>query len=177
MTKNPRKIIAAVALEYVGLRETSANRGPHLAEFWAATNYPDGADNREPWCSAFVTFCVKEGDRRSESLNLRYPPFFPAVAQWKTWARDPKNGCLIFTPADVKAGRYTPEAGDIVHFLPTLSHIALVAQDGVSGGFVQTVEGNTNKAGSREGDGVYTKDRPLSFCGEFIRVPAVAEVI
>lgn len=176
-TDNPRKIIADVAREYIGTHETSENRGPHLAEFWAATNYPSGSDDRQPWCSAFATFCVKEGDRRSDALALRHPPFFPAVAQWREWARDPQNGCLVFTPEDVKAGKYQPMAGDVLHFLPHLSHVGIVAEDGVPGGFVHTIEGNTNNAGSREGDCVAAKSRALSFCGEFIRVPAVARPV
>jgi len=31
-----------------------------------------------------------------------------------------------------------------------------------------------NASGSREGDGVFAKVRALSFCGSFIRIPAVA---
>lgn len=170
---NPRTIIAFVAAEYVGLRETSKNRGPHLDEFWKATTYPDGADNREPWCSAFCTFCVQEADRRSPALNLRVPPVFPAVAQWLPWARRADTGCLIFTPDDVHAGRYRPEAGDIVVFLPRLSHIGIV--ENFASGIVQTIEGNTGAAGEREGDGVWRKPRSLNFCGSFIRVPAVPQ--
>lgn len=172
--KNPRAIIAAVAREYIGTRETSNNRGPHLAEFWAETNYPNGAENREPWCSAFATFCVKEGDRRSRALKLRVPPFFPAVAQWLPWAKQPETGCLVFTPREVRLGLYKPLAGDIVVFLPILSHVGIVAADFISGEVVKAVEGNTNETGSREGDCVTAKHRALGFCGSFIRVPALA---
>ena len=55
---------------------------------------------------------------------------------------------------------------------PRLSHIGIVA--GFAGnGMVHTIEGNTNAAGSREGDGCYDKLRSLSFCGSFIRIPTV----
>lgn len=175
--KNPRVIIAEVARQYIGTKETSTNQGPHLAEFWAATNYPDGAKDRQPWCSAFATFCVREGDRRSPELALRVPPVFPAVAQWLPWARDPKTGCVIFTAKDVEAAKFTPMAGDIVVFLPRLSHIGIVAQDYHGVGPVATIEGNTNAAGSREGDGVWAKSRALSFCGSFIRVPALGKAV
>lgn len=172
--KNPRSLIAAVAREYLGLRETSTNRGPHLEEFWKATNYPDGATNREPWCSAFVTFCVKEADRRSPIINLRVPPFFPAVDQWLPWARNPETGCLIFSGA---SGDRRPMAGDIVVFQPKLSHVGIVADDYDGHGIVHTIEGNTNEAGSREGDGVFQKLRTIGFCGSFIRVPCVGEKV
>lgn len=171
--RNPRAIIAGVASEYIGTREESRNRGPHLEEFWKATSYQDGAKNREPWCSAFATFCVREADRRSPELNLRVPPTFPAVAQWLPWAKRSDTGCLVFTPRDVSAGKYRPEAGDIVVFLPRLSHVGIV--ESFDGETVHTIEGNTNEAGSRDGDGVFLKRRDISFCGSFIRVPPVAQ--
>ncbi len=170
---NPRAIIADVAREYIGLRETSKNRGPHLEEFWKATGYPDGAQNREPWCSAFAAFCVAEGDRRSPALKLRKPPAFSAVKDWIPWANKPESGCVVFTSDKVQLDRYKPEAGDIVVFLPKLSHIGIVAEGYRGNGMVGTIEGNTNEAGGREGDGVFRKVRALSFCGTFIRLPAV----
>lgn len=176
---NPRAIIAAVAAEYLGTHETNKNRGPHLEEFWKATRYPEGADDRQPWCSAFVTFCVREADRRSPDLALRIPPTFAAVAEWMDWAHDKRTGCLTFTPTEIQLRKYTPVAGDIISFLPHLSHIGIVASDyaGGSSAVIQTIEGNTNSAGSREGDGVYRKTRSLSFCGTFIRVPALGEPV
>ena len=169
---NPRRIIAEVAREYLGLRETSKNQGPHFAEFWRATNYPSGWKNREPWCSAFASFCVQEADRRSEKLELRKAPVFPAVAQWLPWARLPDVGCRVFRSNEVTAD-LKPEAGDIVIFLPKLSHIGIVSEDYDGSGLVKTIEGNTNAAGSREGDGVFEKSRPLDFCGSFIRLPVI----
>lgn len=170
--KNPREIIARVAARYLGTREESRNRGPHLEEFWKATSYPDGAANREPWCSAFVSFCVQQADKESSELRLRVPPTFPAVAQWLPWAKRPETGCVIFTPNDVRLEKYLPEPGDIVVYLPRLSHVGIVEAYFAGAGVVATIEGNTNEAGSREGDGVYRKNRELSFCGTFIRVPA-----
>src|SRR4051812_45847740 len=120
--KNPRQIIADVAREFLGTRETSTNRGPHFEEFWNATTYPEGQADRQPWCSAFASFCVDEADRRSPLLNLRKPPHFPAVAQWLPWANDPANACQVFTPTHVGMGKAVPMAGDVVVFLPHLSH-------------------------------------------------------
>ena len=171
---NPRAIIAAVAREYVGTRETSRNRGEALTKFWKATRYPSGAVNREPWCSAFVTFCVREGDRRSDGIKLRVPPTFAAVAEWLPWAEEAQTGCLVARSAAARAGNFRPEPGDIVVFLPRLSHIGIVARTYTGSGAVETIEGNTNSEGSREGDGVWKKLRPIDFCGTFIRVPCVA---
>ena len=170
---NPRQIIADVAREYLGLRETSTNRGPHFEEFWNATTYPEGSADRQPWCSAFATFCVREADRRSPLLQLRLPPKFPAVAQWLPWSRQPETGCLVFRPSS----SISPAAGDIVEYLTgpgKLSHIGIVAKDYDHSGYLDTIEGNTNAAGSREGDGVFAKRRALTFAGSFIRVPSLA---
>ena len=171
---NPQRIIAEVAREFIGVHETSTNRGPHFEEFWAATTYPTGAVDRQPWCSAFASFCVHEADRRSPEIHLRVPPKFPAVAQWLPWAKDDANGCLVFTPEHVGLGKFKPQAGDIVVFLPHLSHVGIVGEDYQGNGLVATIEGNTNAAGSREGDGVFAKARSLNFCGSFIRIPVVA---
>lgn len=170
---NPRRIIAIVAHEFLGLRETSRNRGPHFDEFWAETSYPDGAKDRQPWCSAFVTYCVAEADRRSPELHLLTPPKFAAVADWLPWARLPGNGCQIFRPGS----GVLPQAGDLVEYLTgpaKLSHIGIVSDDYDHSGYIDTIEGNTNAAGSREGDGVLPKRRAISFAGSFIRLPAIA---
>lgn len=170
---NPREIIARVAGEYLGTRESSRNRGPEIAKFWDATNYREGDEDRAPWCSAFVSWVVQEADRRSPALRLRTPPRFAAVADWRPWAIKPENGCQVFSSADVSRAHMRPLAGDIVTFLPHLSHIGVVAEDYDWRGIVRTTEGNTNAAGSREGDGVYAKERMLAFCGTFIRLPCV----
>ena len=165
-----RSLIADIAAKHIGLRETTPNRFDGIEKFWAATNYPDGGKNREPWCSAFVSYCVQEADRQSAEIKLRVPPRFAAVSDWLSWAKRPEVGCVTFGPVS-KA--YKPERGDIVVFLPRLSHIGIVAGF-ADNGFVHTIEGNTNDAGSRDGDGCYDMLRALSFCGTFIRIPAVA---
>jgi hypothetical protein len=57
--------------------------------------------------------------------------------------------------------------GDIVVF--TFSHIGIAVGDIGKDGIVQTVEGNTNSDGAREGDGVYRKRRHVSKIRSVIR--------
>lgn len=52
------------------------------------------------------------------------------------------------------------KAGDVVIF--TFSHIGIATGSPDAKGNVPTIEGNTNGAGSREGDGVYAKSRNIS---------------
>lgn len=60
--------------------------------------------------------------------------------------------------------------GDIVVY--TFSHIGIV--DGTGSGSVQTIEGNTNEQGSREGTTCRKKQRALAQVRCFIRLPVVA---
>jgi len=52
------------------------------------------------------------------------------------------------------------EGGDVVIF--TFSHVGFAVSSPDSEGYVLTVEGNTDSAGSREGGGVFLKRRHLS---------------
>ena len=58
--------------------------------------------------------------------------------------------------------------GDIVVF--TFSHIGLAVKDADSSGYVVTIEGNTNGAGSREGGSVLEKKRHVSKIRSRIRI-------
>ena len=60
------------------------------------------------------------------------------------------------------------KAGDIVVF--TVSHIGLAIKDIDSRGYVVTIEGNTNGAGSREGGSVLEKKRHVSKIRSRIRI-------
>lgn len=165
----PQGLIADVAAEQIGVHETSPNQGPGIEKYWAATTYPDGMQDRQPWCSAFASWCVQEADRRSEQLRFPIPPRWPAVAQWLDWARDPAVGALVFKPFD---SLHFPSKGDIVIYLPRVSHVGIV--ESFDGRQVTTIEGNTNDTGGRDGVAVLRKERALAFCGCFIRLPAAA---
>lgn len=166
---NPLFKIAEVARRYIGVREITMNRSPEIAEFWKYTDYKYGMENREPWCCAAVVAWIQIADKETESFNLRVPPKMAAVKNFLVWAQKPENGCLLFGP---NTPEVKPKSGDILIFLPHFSHIAIVAEDYNGSNFVRTIEGNTNGAGSREGDGVYEKTRDLDICGTFVRLPA-----
>ncbi len=156
-------MIAQIASEELFVRETSPNHGPDIEKFWADTTDKDGYALRYPYCAAFVSFCVNEAKRRGLTFTINEMPRFEAVAQWRDWAI---THDLQFYPHDE---HLNPEPGDLVHYLPQLSHIGIVTSfDGV---FVETIEANTDADGTREGDGVYRKSRQISFCGAFIRIP------
>lgn len=141
----------------VGVEEIDGtNCGERVNVYKAATNLP--SDEAWPWCAAFVCWCVRKAAFAAGvpfTSTFRRPTTAGAWA-FEAWSRAQDNSThTLKTPgADIKAG-------DIVIF--TFSHIGIAVEDAKPGaGTVETVEGNTDTAGSREGGGVFRKTRKLS---------------
>jgi hypothetical protein len=162
---NPLQTLADIAASYVGTQEVprGSNCGPMVNKFKAATDLNELQD--WPWCAAFVSYCVQQFARENPSAT-RLRPHLAGAWAFEGWGQ--KNGCVVFEP---QSSRRRPQAGDIVTF--TFSHIGIV----VSGlnGVIQTVEGNTNDEGSREGYEVARRTRGLSACRAFIRLPILGQ--
>jgi len=147
--------LVAVARGDVGkVFETSKNQGPGILHFWEATDFPEtGFEKRWAYCAAGMCSWIKDA---AEGLEVKFElPTTPAAFGFDPWARA--------NPAGVKYRINIKEAaaGDIVIF--EWSHIGLViGRDGSGpGSGLITVEANTDGAGTRDGDGVYEKTRPL----------------
>lgn len=167
---NPRTHFITVAERFLGIREEGHNRFTGNVSVWASTDYRDGWKNREPYCAAFMCHVVHVAGLERPELNLGdRRPRSASVRGWKSWARRPKNGVQILTK--------DPLPGDIVSFLPHLSHIGLVTSYDPKAGIVHTIEANTDAEGSREGDGIYRRERKLKLCGEFYRLPVKAAAV
>lgn len=167
---NPFAAIVDVARKNLGVREITENQAPEIIKFWQDTNYKDGEKNKEPWCCAFVVYCVTEAAKSGAFKLPEHPPQMASCRELLDWAQDPKNGCTVFTPKDVLAHKHGPRAGDIVCFIPHFSHVGIIREDYDGTGFIQTIEGNTNVQGEREGDGVYAKQRRMDLAGYYIRL-------
>lgn len=124
------------------MRELTGNNDGKAVEMYL---HYVGLPKGNPWCAAFV--CWNLGQNAVKNPRSGYCPdlFNPKQLVWQ---RNRKNNG---TPrqADV-FGIYFPEKKRIAH----VGYI-----DHWSDKTVTTVEGNTNQAGSREGDGVYRKIR------------------
>lgn len=120
----------------IGVREaTGRNDGPRIALYLRST----GVKDESAWCAAFVCWVfLQEGF--SGPVTPWSPALFPAARIKK-----------IALPGDV-LGIYFPEKHRI-------AHAGLVER--ADGDWVVSIEGNTNEAGSREGDGVYRKRRHI----------------
>ena len=138
--------------------EGGMNRGAKVEEYQRAGGLGPG----DPWCAAFVAWCVMK------SRQLDKPPTWCSGSAITTWHKGSKRaGDASTTPnapdykSKVQPGwvwvraKDPKGASDALRGLWVQGHCGIVvAVDSV--GFY-TVEGNTNSAGSRDGDGVYRK--------------------
>lgn len=151
--------IASIAESKVGLAESppGSNKGPEIQEFFDADNYdPNGSapgDSGYPWCAAFVCRIIELAMEGGE-WTFRGPKT-PSAWGFEKWshAQDRSTWTKKNPASDIKRG-------DIVVF--QFSHIGIATGPPDESGYVPTVEGNTNSAGSREGIAVMRKRRRLS---------------
>jgi hypothetical protein len=144
--------LVAVALAEVGIREVGNNGGADVAKFMAATW---DQTPRDSWCAGFVCWCMQQAITkypvdRQRLLAIR--PTTPRAFELEDWGR---------SHARMVGGGEQINAGDIIVF--TFSHCGIAVVDQASeDGVIDTVEGNTNGSGGREGDGVYRRERATS---------------
>lgn len=124
------------ARKHLGLREkTGKNDGQQVEQFLSIVGLKKG----EPWCAAFISWLFHEMGRVKPKSGWT-PDLFPNSKLTKSTF----PGNLI--------GIYFPEKRRI-------AHVGLIEK--VDGNWIVSIEGNTNLKGSREGDGVYRKRRPM----------------
>ena len=165
---SPQSLLADIAAKYIGVRETGDNQAGTskiLQEIFAADDLRLTSTTTDgyPWCAAFVSYCTQQLIKQSASFFGITAPREASVSRFlNTWAEAQK--CIIF---DAKSELYQPCKGDIVVF--TFSHIGIV--ESVHGNAFESIEGNTNSSGSREGVEVARKNRSLRIARAFIRLP------
>jgi hypothetical protein len=148
-----RDCVRAAYMSQVGVRELSGhNDGQAVEMYLASCKLKAGA----PWCAAFVNWCLKSCGAPHSNSGWS-PDWFPpdkviwtggSAGRGKDKGLSGDSGALPL-PGDV-LGIYFPSKKRIAHVLFC---------EEWRGRTVVTVEGNTNEAGSREGDGVYRKIR------------------
>lgn len=161
--------VVRIAKETVGEREATRNRSALIDRMVSLVGLdPSG---RHPWCMAAIYWWHW---RAAENLGgtTSCPRTAGAV---KSWHLAEKTGALTFRPHHVLSGALPLAPGD--QFIRVRNgrpgdvqkalqgrlrpgHTGLVSHVDADG-TVHTIEGNTNEAGSREGDGVYEKTMDL----------------
>ncbi len=142
--QNPRDRIVDIYLGEVGVREATGNNdGERVEEYLASVGFKKGA----PWCAAFVSWVFIQAE--VPAIRSAWSPSWFPVSK-TVYTRGSSNNKI-------------PESGDVFGLwfnnLKRIAHVGFVHQWQSSTAHVITVEGNTNDAGSREGDGVYKKIR------------------
>lgn len=144
-----------VAESQLGVLEERGNRGPRVEAYLRSTGIGPG----NPWCAAFVYWCI---DRAAGELEQPNPflrtAYCPTIASWA------RQHDLL---------EAMPKAGDVfLHYASVAGtfracHTGFVTR--VSGAGFGTIEGNTNLDGSREGIGVFDRSRTNSDRYRFVR--------
>jgi len=167
-TKSAQFMIATleVARGQVGVREVpkNSNRGPEVERYLEAVGLGPG----HAWCAAFVYWCAREAARETgrEKVPLIKTAWTPSL--WN-WARKRRSFML---PAAVLEGKKKLDPGCLfllhgrVNGRARVKHVGFVT--GAHGGMIETIEGNTNKRGSREGGGVYRLTRKINSIYRFV---------
>ncbi len=135
--------LRATYMAEIGVREkTGHNDGARVEAYLRAVGLGKGY----PWCAAFVAWTFKQCGVRT--VNSAWGP---------SWFPERR---VVYRRGQGKG--YIPRAGDVfgIYFSSKrrIAHVGFI--DGIKGNYFVTVEGNTNRKGSREGDGVYRKLRP-----------------
>ena len=149
-------IATATAEANKGVREVGKNAGPDVEKYLHCLGMTKGS----PWCAAFVSWCVMT------SRGLAKPPKWCSGSAVSLFQMSGKNAVKV-TPVDadykskVKPGYIWSRAQDATAAAAARKgswcqgHTGIVVAVDATG--FHTIEGNTNAAGSREGDGVYRK--------------------
>lgn len=144
------KKVIEIAQSQIGLMEEprGSNWGKHVKGYLNSV----GLDFPAAWCAAFVYWCFEEACGELGRSN----PAVKTAGVLDHWSRTKGKkisvGDASANPALVKPGQvfiFSSGGGK--------GHTGLV--ESVIGGFLVTIEGNTNEGGSREGIGVFRRNR------------------
>ena len=129
--------VLAIARTQIGVTElTGNNDGKAVTRYLESVGLPVG----QPWCAAFISWVFAEAGYSAPRTGWS-PALFPLT----------KRKSKAFKGAVF--GVYFPS-------LKRIAHVGLL--ECIEGEWLVTIEGNTNQEGSREGEGVYRKRRPIS---------------
>lgn len=152
LTDEHRKKLVQIAVNQIGVHEEGGNnKGKMIQEFQSST-WLDGTG--WPWCAAFVDWCILQWQKACPDLPKFERPQTAGAFDLERWAES--QNLKIIDPQD------RPTAGDIVIYdFNGHGHCGIIEEVLTPNQFL-AVEGNTNKDGLRDGDGVWSKIRNSS---------------
>jgi hypothetical protein len=150
-----RVLLQAAEEERKPVREipVNSNRGPDVEAYLGRVGVPPG----NAWCCAFVYWCFDEGARSLGRIN----PMVKTAGCLEHWNRSLTSGATRIVTKDAvnHPGLLFPGMVFIMDHGAGKGHTGLIEK--VSGGFITTIEGNTDASKTREGGGVYRLNRKI----------------
>jgi hypothetical protein len=142
-----------IAQSQIGVMEDppGSNRGAKVEEYQASV----GIDAGTFWCAAFIYWCFQQACENAGRRN----PVLKTGHCMTHWNRTPGKK-IAGTDAVNKPSLIKPGHIFIIHTGGTHGHTGLVEK--VEGGFIHTIEGNTNPSGSSNGIGVFNNMRKIA---------------
>jgi len=154
-TITPGALALRIAQDHVGVKETppGSNRGPKVDDYLRSAGLdPEGGSY--PWCAAFVTFIVREVEKRLGKLQFAGSASVASLLKRNRSLEihAPCEGCVFIHLRDDGKG-----------------HCGFVTR--VNGDWsMATIEGNTDSSGSRTGGQVMHQHRASGYATTFLRV-------
>lgn len=160
LTGDQRTDIVNIAKSQVGYQEgsSSSQLSGTVKGSGNCTEYGRWYGLQDMWCAMFVSWCAYVAGVSTSVVPKHC--YTPSGLSWY------QSRGLAYSRANVAAGKYTPQPGDIIYFRssrnqnPT-NHVGIVTK--YSGGTVYTIEGNTSSATvSTNGGAVCSKSYSIS---------------
>lgn len=150
--------LIAVATSQIGYREGKTSSGSYNNDTVFGAWYGPGF-NYAAWCASFVSWCAAKAAIPAAVIPKH--AYTPTGWNWFA-ARNldvatPRRGDIMYVYGPVSG-----EKNSRVH------HVGIV-ENVLPGGYIQTIEGNTNTTGSASGNGVYRLKRKVSSKLRFAR--------
>lgn len=142
----------SVAATQVGVMEIppGSNKGPQVNQYLASVGLPPG----NFWCAAFIYWCFDEACAHLARSN----PLYKTGHVMTHWNKT-KGKKITAADATNKTSLIKPGHIFILNTGGSSGHTGLVER--VEGGFIHTIEGNSNDSGSSNGIGVFRLQRKI----------------
>lgn len=142
-----------IAVSQIGVMEDppGSNKGQKVEEYQASAGIPAGTF----WCAAFLYWCFQKA---SENLSRKNPVL--RTGHCMTHWNNTKGKKIAAADAVNKPSLVKPGHLFIINTGGTHGHTGIIEK--VEGGFIHTIEGNTDPTGGRNGIGVFKNTRKLA---------------
>lgn len=136
-----------VANSQIGVLENplGSNCGKEVEKYLASVGLTKG----NSWCMAFIYYCFEEASKKLKIIN----PLIKTGGCLYHW-QSTTTKKIVATQAKNNPSLIIPGSIFIINHGGGLGHTGIVTA--VHGGYIKTIEGNTNNTNSREGIGVFS---------------------